>query len=196
MLTGPGYSYPEMGGFMVTDRAKRLRMAIALSSIAMSGVAVFFVSLTLPGEANEIESPQFRPGLWNFQRTIERLRPPHPNQLLVSEEMTRCVDPSLAMKAVFASPSVGNCTSARPAVVGNRYVFAVRCDYIGPVRTEIEVESDVSYVEMNVLTVGAFPRRDMVVARRIGECDTSAGYRPSSTSDGFQLSSSSSRKVR
>jgi hypothetical protein len=46
-----------------------------------------------------------------------------------------------------------------------------------------------------VLTVGAFPRSDLVVARRIGDCDTAAGYRPSTTSDGFQLSGASSIRV-
>jgi hypothetical protein len=47
-----------------------------------------------------------------------------------------------------------------------------------------------------VLTVGNFPRKDMVVAKRIGDCDTAAGYAPSTTTDGFQLSSSKSRPVR
>jgi hypothetical protein len=196
---------------MVTDRAKRLRTVVAKSCVAKfcvakscvakswvakSCVGVFLVSTPLPGEANEIESPQFRKGLWNFQRTIERIRSPHPNQVLVREEMTRCVDPSLAMKAIFASPSIGNCTSARPELIDNRYVFPIRCDYLGPVRTEIAVESDVSYIEVNLLTVGSFPRKDVVVAQRVGDCDTAAGYRPSHTSDGFQLTSASSKKAR
>jgi hypothetical protein len=178
----------KMGGFMDTvHRARRARLAIA-----MAGVAAFFSTTTLT-KADEIESPQFRKGLWSFQRTLERIREaPHPNQLLIREEMTRCVDPSLAMKAIFASPSIGNCSSSRPEVINNRYVFSKRCDFMGPVRTEITVQSDEAYTELNTLTVGNFPRNDTVVARRIGDCDTAAGYRPSSTSDGFQLSSSSS----
>ena len=89
---------------------------------------------------------------------------PHPNQLLLSEEMTRCVNPTLAMKGIFASPPIGNCTSSRPEQVDNVYIFAKRCDVMGPVRTEITVESDESYTEMNVLTVGNFPRIDFVAA--------------------------------
>lgn len=175
---------------MDIDRAKRMRAAVAV-------VALVLVSQTTQAEANDIESPSFRKGLWNFQRTIERIREaPHPNQLLVQEEMTRCVDPSLAMKAVFASPNIGNCSSSKAQQIANRFVFSNRCDFMGPVRTEITVESDVSYTELNVLTVGSFPRRDLVIARRVGDCDTSAGYRPSTTSDGFQLSSSSSRRVK
>ena len=169
------------------------RSGRARSAVAMAGVAVIFFSTTTLTKADAIESPQFRKGLWNFLRTLERIREaPHPNQLLVQEEVTRCVDPTLAMKAIFASPSIGSCNSSRPEMLNNRYVFSKRCDFMGPVRTEITVQSDESYTELNVLTVGNFPRKDLVVARRIGDCDTAAGYRPSSTSDGFQLSSSSS----
>ncbi len=147
--------------------------------------------------AAEIEAPQFRKGLWNFHRTIERIRDAsYGNQVLVQEEMTRCVDPNVAMKAIFASPSIGNCHSTRPERIGNRFVFARRCDFMGPVRTEITVESDVAYTELNVLSVGETPRQDLVVARRIGDCDPTAGYQPSTTSDGFQLSGSSTRKAR
>ena len=169
------------------------RSGRACSAVVMAGAAAILLSTTTLTEADVIESPQFRKGLWNFQRTLERIREaPHPNQLLVQEEVTRCVDPSLAMKAIFASPSIGNCSTSRPEMSNNRYVFSNRCDFMGPVRTEITVQSDEAYSELNVLTVGNFPRKDLVVARRIGDCDTAAGYRPSSTSDGFQLSSSSS----
>lgn len=173
-------------------RSTRARLAVAIA-----GVVTGFICGIGSVKADEIESPQFRKGLWNFQRTLEHIRQaPHLNQLLAQEEMTRCVDPSLAMKAVFASPSIGNCSSSRPQLIDNRYIFANRCDFMGPVRTEITVESDVAYTELNVLTVGNFPRKDMVVARRFGDCDTAAGYRPSTTSDGFRLSSASARKVR
>jgi hypothetical protein len=163
----------------------------------MAGGAMLLTSTTAPVMADIIEAPQFRKGLWSFERTLERLREaPQPNQILVQETMTRCVDPSLAMKAIFASPSIGNCSSSRPELINNRYVFSKRCDFMGPVRTEITVESDGAYTELNVLTVGNFPRQDTVVAKRIGDCDTAAGYGPSTTSDGFQLSSSRSRPVR
>jgi hypothetical protein len=178
-----------MGAFMDTiHRSKRARWSV---------IATLLISTTAPVQADVIETPQFRKGLWSFERTLERIREaPHQNQLLVQETMTRCVDPSLAMKAIFASPSIGGCSSSRPELISNRYIFSKRCDFMGPVRTEITVESDEAYTELNVLTVGNFPRKDMVVAKRIGDCDTAAGYAPSTTSDGFQLSSSRSRPVR
>ncbi|MBX9777189.1 MAG: DUF3617 domain-containing protein [Xanthobacteraceae bacterium] len=169
----------------------------ARARCAVVGVASFVVFASASARAETIETPQFRKGLWSFERTLERIREaPHLNQLLVHETVTRCVDPSLAMKHIFASPSIGNCNSSRPELVDNRYIFSKRCDFMGPVRTEIIVESDESYTELNVLTVGNFPRQDMVIAKRIGDCDTAAGYAPSTTSDGFQLSSSRSRPVR
>ena len=175
---------------MGNNRDKRVRTAVAVAVLSS-------LCVTSPVKADDVESPQFRKGLWNFQRTIERIREaPHLNQMLVQEEMTRCVDPSLAMKGIFASPSIGNCSSSKAQRIGNRYVFAKRCDVMGPVRTEITVQNDESYSELNLLTVGAFPRRDLVIARRVGECDTAAGYQPATTSDGFQLSSSSSRRVK
>ena len=84
--------------------------------------------------------------------------------------MTRCVDPTIAMRATFASPDVGACHSAKPRKEGNRYTFPMRCDFMGPVRTEINVASDVSYTEINEVAVGTFPKTDTVIARRFGDC--------------------------
>lgn len=89
--------------------------------------------------------------------------------LLSQQESTRCVDPTLAMEYIFSSPSVGSCRSEKPHVRAGRYIFPNRCDYMGPVRTEITVESDAHYTEVNELA-GAFPRKDIVIARRLGDC--------------------------
>ena len=185
------------------SRSRRAHLAVATTGIA---TVLFLAAAEAKAEVTEappelftagtlkadaIATPQFRKGIWRFERTLERIREaPHLNQLLVQEKMTRCVDPSLAMKGIFASPGIGKCTSSRPELIDNRYVFSNRCDFMGPVRTEITVENDESYTELNVLTVGSFPRREKVVARRIGDCDPTLGYAPSTTSDGFQLTSS------
>ena len=88
--------------------------------------------------------------------------------------MTACVDPTQAMKATFASPSVGNCVSAKPEKVANQYIFSNRCDYMGPVSTTITVNSADSYTEMNELTAGDLPRVELVVAKRLGDCEDGA----------------------
>ena len=41
---------------------------------------------------------------------------------------------------------------------------------MGPVRTEIIVEGDAHYTEVNELSVGIFPRRETVIAHRVGDC--------------------------
>ncbi len=83
----------------------------------------------------------------------------------------RCVDPTESMKETFKPLTVGACHSVKPEKVDNRYVFSMRCDYLGPVRTVIEVEGDAAYTEINELTVGNFPRKDTVIARRVGDCE-------------------------
>ena len=84
--------------------------------------------------------------------------------------MTRCVDPTQAMKATFSTNSVGGCHSSRPEKVDNKYIFSNRCDYMGPVSTVITVQSDEAYTEVNELRVGKPPRTDLVIAKRIGDC--------------------------
>jgi len=113
--------------------------------------------------------PTFRKGLWKFVRTLEIVSHSHSSQKLLEREMTRCVDPTIAMKATFSSGPVGSCQSAKPEKVNNRYIFSNRCDYMGPVSTVITVQSDEAYTEVNEIRVG-LPRKDLVVARRVGEC--------------------------
>lgn len=113
--------------------------------------------------------PTFRKGLWRFVRTLEIVKQ-DVRQKLLEREMTRCVDPTHAMKATFSSAPVGNCQSSRPEKVNNKYIFANRCDYMGPVSTVITVQSDEAYTEVNELVVGRLPRKDLVIAKRIGDC--------------------------
>ncbi len=123
-------------------------------------------------QATQTEAPSFRKGLWRFIRTLDIVRNANKNvkYRLVNREMTRCVDPTHAMKATFASPPVGSCVSDKPEKVGNQYTFGHRCDYLGAVSTVITVHGDDSYTELNEVTIGDSPKTDMVVATRIGDC--------------------------
>lgn len=112
------------------------------------------------------DGPKFKRGLWRFDRTLE-----YPDGVKRGE-VTRCVDPTVAMKGTFASPDVGNCRSARAQRVDNRYTFENRCDYMGPVRTAIIVHSDEAYTELNVPKANKFSPVDKVVARRVGDCES------------------------
>jgi hypothetical protein len=107
-------------------------------------------------------------------RTLDLVAHRKNKHRVLEREATRCVDPTVAMKATFASPSVGNCVSAKPEKSDNKYTFSNRCDYMGPVSTVITVHSDESYEEVNELTVGTLPRSELVVAHRVGDCQEDA----------------------
>ena len=124
-------------------------------------------------EVTQTEPPSFRKGLWRFIRTLDVVRNSNKNvkYRVVDHEMTRCVDPTHAMKATFSSAPVGSCVSDKPEKVGNKYTFGRRCDYMGAVSTVITVHSDESYTEVNEVSTGDAPKTDFVTAKRIGECN-------------------------
>ena len=131
-------------------RSLRVVLALILSAPLLS-------SRAQAGEA--FGGPTFRKGLWRFVRTLEIVKPQNVRHKLLEREMTRCVDPTQAMKATFSSASIGSCHSSRPEKVSNKYIFSNRCDYMGPVSTVITVQSDEAYTEVNELTVGQ-PSKD------------------------------------
>jgi hypothetical protein len=126
-----------------------------------------------PALAVSEDWPKFRRGVWQFDRTLAAARPTPEGkiQIFSKQQMRRCVNPSEAMKETFKVTNIGSCHSSRPERVDNQYMFALRCDYMGPVRTTISVESDVAYTEINELRVGDLPRTDTVVAKRIADCE-------------------------
>ncbi|WP_291865949.1 hypothetical protein [Bradyrhizobium sp.] len=146
-----------------------------LTNPKISFRGVVFVTLLMvagpitPSRAEPFEGPSFRQGMWHFVRTIDLVLHKKTGQRLLQRETTRCVDPTHAMMATFASPSVGNCVSAKPEKVKNRYTFANRCDFTGPVSTVITVHSEEAYTELNASSAG-FPKTELVVAHRIGDC--------------------------
>ena len=145
-------------------------------TLVCSLCVVFALILSAPSLSSQAQAgeafggPTFRKGLWRFVRTVEIVEPQNVRHKLLEREMTRCVDPTQAMKATFSSASIGSCHSSRPQKVSNKYIFSNRCDYMGPVSTVITVQSDEAYTEVNELTVGQLPRKDLVIAKRIGDC--------------------------
>ena len=155
-------------------RSRALRHAILAKRLAMISAGVSLLVCTA-GLANAEDWPKFRKGVWQFERTLAltgREFGSDEDRVVFKREMRRCVDPSEAMRETFRSVNVGNCHSQRAErVAANKYVFALRCDYMGPVRTTIDVESDAAYTEINELEVGPLPRTDTVIAQRIADCD-------------------------
>jgi len=147
--------------------------------MAVRSIAAITWGLAAPilASAEEFDGPSFRLGMWEFERTLEHtgsLSALPQATFLTSERSARCVNPTEAMRETFRSSDVGNCHSAKPEKFDNRYIFSLRCDVLGPVRTEIAVESDAAYTEVNEFIAGKFKRRETVVARRLGDCDGEA----------------------
>ncbi|VIO75649.1 hypothetical protein CI1B_60280 [Bradyrhizobium ivorense] len=140
---------------------RTLCAAVALSASVLASHA--------SAAEQEFGGPTFRKGMWRFVRTLEVLTATNGRHKLFEREMTRCVDPTQAMKSTFSSASIGNCHSSKPEKVSNKYVFSNRCDYMGPVSTVITVLSEEAYTEVNEVK-GVAPRTDRVVARRISDC--------------------------
>lgn len=156
---------------MPRDMIERFNISVRML-FRLTSVAVVFVvaSALFPANASEsFAGPVFRKGLWRFIRTLD-VGHAEARHRVEEREMTRCVDPTEAMKATFSSAPVGSCHSSKPERLANKYIFSNRCDYMGPVSTVITVQSEESYTEVNELTVGRLPRTDLVVAKRIGEC--------------------------
>jgi hypothetical protein len=160
------------------------------SSARLSAGSLFAITISTvglatihSGAAEEPSKPRFRDGLWQFERTIEYVRrPPNQNLVLSKTTDTRCVDPNVAMNGIFAPTTIGSCRSDSPQLFGNQYVFSNRCDFMGPVSTVLTAESELSYTEVNQLASEPLPKRDTVIARRVGDCQSSAGTRTSEVS--------------
>jgi hypothetical protein len=143
-----------------------------------AGVALGFVSAA---EAQEFDGPRFQRGMWRFERTLAHTgaSPALPAATFaVKQEVRRCADPTLAMIETFKPTEVGACRSVKPEKTGNRYVFSLRCDFMGPARTVIEVESDTAYTETHEFVAGKPKRTETIVARRIGDCDDQQDFAP------------------
>jgi hypothetical protein len=153
----------------------RNHAAAASTSLRRYWIAIASMTLAIglgssETRADGFDGPSFRKGVWHFVRTLDLVFGENHRRRLLDREMTRCVDPTRAMKATFASPSIGNCVSAKAERVENKYTFSNRCDYMGPVSTTIIVQSDESYTELNELKVGQLPKTELIVARRVGDC--------------------------
>jgi hypothetical protein len=145
------------------------------NSLGISLVAGLLLSaLPMGDQPLAYDGPTFSKGMWLFQRSTEYVTKhwvlPNARRVKVEQPVVRCVNPTEAMIETFRPASIGACQSTPPERKKNTFVFAKRCDYLGPVKTVISVESDSAYRETNELLTGASPKRDIVVARRLGDC--------------------------
>jgi hypothetical protein len=144
--------------------ATRLAIALLTTGLALLATA----------EAGANATPRLRAGLWQFDRELEidgtRTARRLIDNLLVSPRETRCVDPGATVwrsRPLF----LGHCRVTRPkSDSDDEDVTLTYCGPGEPVRSERKVESDTAYTEIHAGRIGASATRDIVVARRIGDC--------------------------
>jgi hypothetical protein len=119
------------------------------------------------------DGPTFRSGLWKFERTLEtdgkRTDRLQTSGLPIDREMTRCVNPTSALKAEF-TPLQGACKIRDFRKTDGGYVFQSLCGSAGPVETQVDVKNDSAYTETNQGNIGKIPTKEIVVAQRVGDC--------------------------
>jgi hypothetical protein len=151
--------------FAPTNQLRQLSQCVGL-------VSILSVS-PLGAELQAYDGPTFSRGMWRFERSLEvssrNTEIPNSKHVRYDPAVTRCVDPTQAMKETFRPVTVGTCQSSPPEKEKNTYRFAKRCDYLGPVTTTISIESATAYREINEMLAGP-PKKETVVARRIGDC--------------------------
>jgi hypothetical protein len=153
-------------------------MNIPFGILSSRFLAVAILSiLPLGGQLQAYDGPTFSKGLWLFQRSTEFVSRhwvlPNARRINVEPAVVRCVNPTESMIDTFRPVTIGSCQSTLPEKQNSTFVFARRCDYLGPVKTVISVESETAYRETNETLGGSSPKKDIVIARRIGDCDGS-----------------------
>ena len=153
---------PGRGDSMSKSLNRRTALAIAAAIALVAAAPACFAE----------DGPTFRSGLWKFERSLEtdgkttdRLET---NDLPIKREMTRCVNPTPAVKAEFTSFEACRPKDLRKTDDG--YILQRICGGDSPIKTEIDVKSDSAYTEINEGNIGKTSTRETVVAQRIGDC--------------------------
>jgi hypothetical protein len=144
---------------------------------AMAAIALF---AAMPA-CLAYDGPTFRSGLWKFERTLEADGKPTnrlpTSGLSIDREMTRCVDPTLALKAEFTPSHFGACKTKDVRKTDGGYVFKRACESGEPIETRIDVKNDSAYTEINQGRIGKISTKETVVAQRVGDCERSGSKR-------------------
>ena len=150
------------------SKSVSLRGGLAIAAPAIALFAATPACLAYDG-------PTFRSGLWNFERTLEtdgeatnRLQS---SGLSIAREMTRCVNPTRAMKAEFTPLRVGACNTRDLRKTDQGYAFERICGGGAPITTEINVQGDSAYTQIIQGNIGKMSSKEIVVAHRVGDCD-------------------------
>jgi hypothetical protein len=128
------------------------------------------LSLLLPAAAGAGDLPAFRKGMWEFNRTVEGQDAGGKAATLTNK---KCTDPSADMKRMNELLAKQGCKFSTPTSRGNVHTFTSECQIQGVAaksRSVITVESDSAYTVQVDGTAGGRATKELLVARRVGDC--------------------------
>ena len=139
-----------------------------MKSSGITGSRLFVPSLLVIATAAFADDfPKFRPGLWEFKRTIEGARG---TTKPLTSELKECTDPTLTFTKRGELPG---CKLSPMTRKGNTYTFTADCKIQGVdvhSGSATVVESDSAYKLTVETTAGDRHTKEVLVAKRIGDC--------------------------
>jgi hypothetical protein len=144
---------------------KRIQEIYFYSLIA---IGACFISLTGIVQAEDL--PKFKPGMWEYHRSIENPNDPQNPRTMVT---TKCTNPSEDMKKQNEMASKMGCNISPMIKSGNKYTLTESCNIQNTSvqsKSTITVENDSAYsVEVDVKSA-AKSTKEVFRARRTGDC--------------------------
>jgi hypothetical protein len=150
----------------------RARAADVPSSAAQSpsaAAAALRTEAAQPEPAAAMGLPSFKPGKWQYQRSVISATGGAPRQATIS----KCADPSQEMRAKLAELKQKGCRFMPTTHSGNSYSTSWTCPAHGGLvlmSQVITVTSESSYEDSNEARVQDQATRTKIVATRVGEC--------------------------
>jgi hypothetical protein len=132
--------------------------------------AVVLLALSLAFAAFTAEPPPLRKGLWEFNRTVEGQGPGGKPVTMTNK---KCADPAADRRRMNELLTKQGCKLTASAVRGNTSTSSSECQVQGVTvqsRSVITVESDSAYRAQVTTTGGGRSTKELLVAKRVGEC--------------------------
>ncbi|HEY4698040.1 MAG TPA: DUF3617 family protein [Gallionella sp.] len=114
--------------------------------------------------------PALQQGMWEFSRTVEDSKAAS-KPLKMTNKI--CTDPTSDMKKMNEALTKQGCKFSPVVKTGNTYIFTSKCTIQGvPMksRSVLSVESNSAYKVNVTSTAGARSTKEVLVARRLGNC--------------------------
>jgi len=146
------------------------QLASLVRYMPRSRIAILVGAITVSFTALAEDLPTFKPGMWEFKRTVEGEGAGDKPMKLENKE---CTDPTAEMKKMNDKLAKQGCKFTPISRSGSTYSLSSDCQIQGmqfQSRSVITVESDSAYrVDVSSTGAGA-STKELLIAKRVGEC--------------------------